>query len=68
VSTAFLIAGLLTTLAGACVLSLRDLGGGRGFAKPTWGAVVEGLPRREATLGFPLIALGTVLQIMGLLT
>jgi hypothetical protein len=58
-------AGLLLTLIGAGVLSWRDLGG-PGFAKPDYRALLGGFRRREAWLGFPLIALGTILQLVGL--
>lgn len=34
--------------------------------EPSYEANEAGFPRREAKLGFPLIALGTILQLVGL--
>jgi hypothetical protein len=60
----FLIVGLVLTLVGAAVLSYRDF-------RPRQNLTYEdnrlGFPRREAWLGFPLIVLGSVLQIVGVL-
>jgi hypothetical protein len=58
--------GLLLTFVGALVLSWRDLGGKTGIPRPSYQDVLDGMPRREAKLGFPLIALGTLLQGVGL--
>jgi hypothetical protein len=60
-------AGLVLTLAGALVLAARDLGFRRRFRPPTFRDLTEGLPRREAKVGFPLIAVGTLLQLLALL-
>jgi hypothetical protein len=59
------IVGLGVTLLGALVLSWYDLRGGiRG--KATMDAVERGMPRTGAArIGFPLIVVGTVLQIFG---
>ena len=49
------------TILGALVLAFRDL-------RPrerTYNELALGFPRREAWLGFPLIALGSGLQIVG---
>jgi hypothetical protein len=43
------------------VLSWRDLGGNKGIPRPTYLDVKDGMSRREAKLGFPMIALGTLL-------
>jgi hypothetical protein len=60
-------AGLVLTLAGAVVLASRDLGFfRRWFRPPDWQEVIDGLPRRETKLGFPLIAAGTLLQLVAL--
>lgn len=67
-SRALAIVGLALTLVGAAVLSLRDLRRGRGMKKPTWEDLEHGLPRREAIIGFPLIALGSALQIASVAT
>lgn len=56
-----MLLGLGLTLLGALVLSWSDLTGRR---RVTWNDLGKGLPRREAWLGFPLIALGTVAQIV----
>jgi hypothetical protein len=50
------------TILGALVLALRDL---RRPREATYDDVLRGFPRREAWIGFPLIALGSVLQIVG---
>jgi hypothetical protein len=61
-------AGLCLTLVGALILAVRDLGWFRSYFRSlTWQDVADGLPHREARLGFPLIALGTVLQLVALL-
>jgi hypothetical protein len=61
--------GLVLTLLGALILSVRDLGFARRlFRSLTWQDVTEGLPHREARVGFPLIALGTLLQLIALWT
>ena len=57
------ITGLALTVLGALVLAWRDLRGVRGRVV-TYGDVKAGLPRREAWVGFPLIALGSLLQIV----
>jgi hypothetical protein len=44
------------------VLAYRDLRGGR---RVTLGEVERGFPRKEAWIGFPFIALGSGLQIVG---
>jgi hypothetical protein len=63
------IAGLALTLAGAAILAWRDLrrvsarratGG-----KSTMFDLEYGFRRPEAWIGFPLIAVGSVLQIIG---
>ena len=61
-------AGLVLTLLGALILSARDLNLGRYVRapKPSYETLKEGFPRREAKWGFPLIALGTILQLVGL--
>jgi hypothetical protein len=60
---ALLITGLAFTLAGALVLAWFDL---RGGAKVTWDDAAHGMPRRrEAQIGFPLIAIGSALQVAG---
>jgi hypothetical protein len=60
---ALLITGLAFTLIGALVLAWFDLRGGRQI---TWGEAARGTPRRrEARIGFPLIAFGSILQIAG---
>jgi hypothetical protein len=56
------IAGLTLTLAGAAILSLTDL---RGHRRTTWDDVYHGIPRRETRIAFPLIAIGSALQIAG---
>lgn len=58
------VAGLTLTLVGAAILSLRDLRGGR---PTTWNEAARGFPRVEARLGFPLIAIGSALQIIGVI-
>jgi uncharacterized membrane protein len=61
---ALMIVGLVLTLFGALVLAWRDLRGGRG-PKATYDDVLHGMPRtRQAWIGFPLIALGTLLQVI----
>ena len=55
------IAGLALTLAGAAILAWRDLRGGR---IGTFDDVLHGFPRLEARIGFPLIAVGSALQIV----
>jgi hypothetical protein len=62
------IAGLALTVAGALILSWRDLSSGRGMRPPTWADAKDGFPRREALVGFPLIVLGSLLQIAGVAT
>ena len=55
------ILGLALTILGALVLALRDL-------RPrevNYDGVLQGFPRREAWIGFPLIAIGSALQIVG---
>jgi hypothetical protein len=53
---------LSLTVCGSLALSWRDLHGGQ---QATWEAVKRGLPRTGAAwIGFPLIATGTVLQIV----
>lgn len=59
--------GLALTLAGALVLSLRDLTGGRVFRQVTYADLIKGLPRAEVRIGFPLIAIGTALQLAALI-
>jgi hypothetical protein len=62
-----LIFGLALTLVGALGLSLRELRGGS--SKLTIDEMERGFPRAlEAWMGFPLIALGTALQIAGVAT
>ncbi|HET8893562.1 MAG TPA: hypothetical protein VFM96_05655 [Gaiellaceae bacterium] len=56
------VTGLALTLVGAAILSLRDL---RGGAPVTVGELNLGFPRREARIGFPLIVVGSALQIIG---
>jgi hypothetical protein len=56
------IAGLTLTLAGAAILSITDL---RGQRRTTWDDVYRGIPRLEARIAFPLIAVGSALQIAG---
>lgn len=60
--------GLVPTLLGALVLNARDLNLGCAVRapEPSYEADEAGFPRREAKLGFPLIALGTILQLVGL--
>jgi hypothetical protein len=59
------VAGLTMTLIGAAMLSWWDLVGG---GKTTIGSLERGLPRtRSSRIAFPLIALGTALQIVGTL-
>jgi len=54
---------LSLTVCGSLVLSWRDLRGGGQQA--TWEEVGRGLPRTcAAWVGFPVIATGTVLQIV----
>jgi hypothetical protein len=60
-----LITGLALTLAGALILSWRDLRRGRGMKQPPWDDASRGFPRTEAKIGFPLIAVGSALQIAG---
>jgi hypothetical protein len=46
------------------VLAWRDLRGGAG-KKVVWDDLPKGIPRtRDAWIGFPLIALGTLLQVI----
>ena len=58
-----LIVGLTLTLLGALVLAWRDLTA----KKLTWDTLNSepGARRRLAWVGFPLIAAGTVIQIVG---
>jgi hypothetical protein len=56
------IAGLALTLVGAAVLSITDI---RGRRRLTWDDLAKGAPRIEARFGFPLIAVGSALQIAG---
>lgn len=56
------IIGLALTILGALVLALRDL---RRPREATYDDVLHGFPRREAWIGFPLIAAGSALQIVG---
>jgi hypothetical protein len=56
-----MLLGLGLTLLGALVLSWSDLRGGR---RVTWDDAAKGFPRREAWLGFPLIVIGTALQLV----
>jgi hypothetical protein len=56
------VAGLALTLVGATILSWYDVRGGRNV---TFADEKVGFPRPEARLGFPLIALGSLLQIVG---
>lgn len=58
------IAGLALILVGATILSFTDL---RGRRRATWDDVGKGLPRLEARIGFPLIALGSALEIAGVI-
>lgn len=60
---ALAIAGLALTFLGALVLAWRDLRRGRGIKPPTFGDLKLGLPRPEPSVGFPLILVGTALQI-----
>jgi hypothetical protein len=63
VSKTLLIAGLSLTLFGALVLAWRDL-----IAKsPTWNSMgTEWHSRKRLALfGFPMIGVGTILQIVG---
>jgi hypothetical protein len=60
------IVGLAMTLFGAAILSLTDLRG-RSARKPTWDDLGKGLSRSEARFAFPLIAVGSALQIVGVL-
>jgi hypothetical protein len=56
------IAGIVLTLAGGGVLLYRDL-------HPrvrTYAEVLYGSPRREAWIGYPLIAAGAALEILGI--
>jgi propanediol dehydratase large subunit len=55
------VVGLAVTIVGALVLAWRDL---RPRRTP-WDQAAVGNPRREAWVGFPLIALGSGLQIVG---
>lgn len=61
VSKVLSIIGLALTVLGALVLAYRDLRPRR----QTWDSAAVGFPRREAWIGFPLIALGSGLQIVG---
>lgn len=56
-----LITGLALTLAGALVLAYRDLHP----KERTYAENLFGFPRREVWVGFPLIAVGSALQILG---
>jgi hypothetical protein len=56
------VVGLTLTLVGSAILSIRDLHGG---GRVTVGDMSLGFPRREARVGFPLIAVGSALQIVG---
>jgi hypothetical protein len=58
------IVGLCLTIFGALVLSFRDLRGRRG-RPATYGDVYSGFRRKEAWIGFPLIVLGSGLQVLG---
>ena len=58
---ALMLIGLALTLLGALILSWSDLAGHR---KVVWDNLAKGLPRREALLGFPLIAIGTIVQMV----
>jgi hypothetical protein len=58
------VAGLALTLVGAAILSWGDLRG-RSITNPTWDDLKRGLPRGEAKFGFPLIVVGSALQICG---
>jgi hypothetical protein len=63
---ALLIVGLSLTVCGALALSWRDL---RGGGQATYDEVRRGLPRTGAAwIGFPLIAIGTTLQIIAVAT
>jgi hypothetical protein len=61
-SQALSITGLALTLAGALVLAYRDLHP----RERTYGEALYGFGRREAWIGFPLIAAGSLLQIFGI--
>lgn len=59
------VAGLALEVAGALVLAWRDFRPGR----VTYADNARGFPRtREAQIGFPLIALGALLQIVAITT
>lgn len=56
------VVGLSLTILGALVLAFRDL---RRQRERSYNDVLHGFPRRETWIGFPLIALGSAAQIVG---
>lgn len=64
VAIGFGIVGLALTVAGALVLVWADLTA----TAPTWNSLVSDWKRRRqyALIGFPLIALGSAVEIVGL--
>jgi hypothetical protein len=63
-SQAVSITGIVLTLAGGVVFLYRDLHP----RERTYADVLYGFRRREAWIGFPLIAAGAVLEILGIVS